>query len=150
MPRTPDEFPGERIDESVLFISGTFVPAQNGEMAYVSGSGFKFYEEGVVKSLGGLSIFEHENLNSLAHDPALNSFDDILYDNVGLLTMSIWTDSTRTQLLQHYNVVRLPNRLVQSVTSSAYFSGSLNARLIETVTYDSRKRITSITRSRVL
>lgn len=51
MPRTPDYFPGEREEETLLILSGSELPAKNGEITYVSGTGFKFYEEGVVKTL---------------------------------------------------------------------------------------------------
>jgi len=38
MSRTPDRFPGIREEESLLLLSGTLIPSQEGESAYVSGS----------------------------------------------------------------------------------------------------------------
>jgi hypothetical protein len=49
--RTPDEFPGQRIEDSILFVSGSQYPISDGEVTYVSGVGFRFKEEGVVKGL---------------------------------------------------------------------------------------------------
>lgn len=50
MPRTPDAFPGNRIEEAINFLSGSDLPFNSGEMLYasgtVSGSGFFFNEEG--------------------------------------------------------------------------------------------------------
>jgi hypothetical protein len=150
MARTPDEFPGERIDDLVLIDSGTYVPSINGEFAYVSGSGFRFMDEGVLKGLSGLSQNEHEYLNTLTHDPAWNSFDDVLYGTYGMVTMSVWADQTRTNLMQHYEVEYNNSRLMSVLTSSVYISGSLVAQMTETPTYDSRKRIINIVRNRLL
>ena len=62
MSRTPDDFPGQRIDESILFDptqrdDPTALPTMSGEMLYVSQSlsssgGFYFDEEGIVRRLG--------------------------------------------------------------------------------------------------
>ena len=51
MARTPDEFPGTGIQDVILLESGTYIPLINGEIAYVSGSGFRFMDEGVLKPL---------------------------------------------------------------------------------------------------
>ena len=52
MGQTPDRFPGEREDEGVLLEPSAVVPTVNGELRYVTGVGFRFYEEGVLKGLG--------------------------------------------------------------------------------------------------
>lgn len=46
MPRTPDHFPGERLEEAIQFISSSTTPNNVAEMMYVSGSGFMFNDEG--------------------------------------------------------------------------------------------------------
>lgn len=51
MPQTPDRFPGRREEEEVLFVPGSTVPSENGSIAYVTGQGFRFYENGILKSL---------------------------------------------------------------------------------------------------
>ena len=51
MARTPDEFPGERIEDSILLVPTGSMPEQSGEFLYLSGSGFRFYEEGEPKRL---------------------------------------------------------------------------------------------------
>lgn len=49
MPRTPDSFPGDRLEDVIQFYSGSNLPETPGEMLYasgsVSGSGFFFKEE---------------------------------------------------------------------------------------------------------
>ncbi len=51
MGRTPDRFPGEREDEGLLLVPDTVHPMANGEIRYVTGQGFKFFQEGVEKPL---------------------------------------------------------------------------------------------------
>lgn len=51
MPRTPDRFPGEREDEGLLLDESVSGPSTNGEVRYVTGSGWQFQDEGVVKGL---------------------------------------------------------------------------------------------------
>ena len=59
MARTPDEFPGERIDEGLLLLPTIVLPEQVGEILYasgtISGSGFFFCEEN--KIIGPLKKF---------------------------------------------------------------------------------------------
>lgn len=55
MPKTPDYFPGTRYEDSIVFLSGTTLPSNSGEIIYVSsspsGSGFFVDELGVIKHL---------------------------------------------------------------------------------------------------
>jgi hypothetical protein len=69
MPRTPDRFPGEREEEGLLLIPDAVSPVQNGEIVYVTGVGFRFFEEGVEKGLTGTGITEaqHRALRQLVH-----------------------------------------------------------------------------------
>ena len=69
MVRTADRFPGEREDEGLLLDPGAVVPTVNGELRYVTGVGFRFYEEGVEKGLTGTGISEtqHKTLRQLIH-----------------------------------------------------------------------------------
>lgn len=54
-----------------LSVVGTATsPSSNGQIRYVSGSGFKFYEEGAVKTLGsgsGITADQHKALLQLIH-----------------------------------------------------------------------------------
>lgn len=153
--RTPDDFPGERIEEAIkLLPMSASLPTVNGEIFYVSGSvsgsGFFFHEEGVVKRLG-IDEPTHEFLNSLAHDSVSASYDVATYNTVGLTSMTVWTDSGQTTKLQDYVITYNAQRLITALTSSTYYSnGSIKSQLLEVPSYDSRKRITAITRTRVV
>jgi hypothetical protein len=67
--QTPDRFPGEREDEGVLLEPSAAVPTVNGELRYVTGVGFRFFEEGAEKGLvgSGISAAEHRALRQLVH-----------------------------------------------------------------------------------
>lgn len=69
MPRTPDRFPGTRDEEAVQLDPSAAVPTINGEFRYVTGVGFRFYEEGVEKGLTGTGLSEavHRTLRHLIH-----------------------------------------------------------------------------------
>jgi len=150
MPRTPDYFPGEREEEAILLLSGSDYPAKNGESTYVSGSGFRFFEEGIVKQLG-IDEPTHEALNTLAHDIAFTSYDEVSYNNYGMTHLDVWTNSGKTNLLQDFVITYGVSRLITVLTSSAYdVTGSLKSQIIEVPIYDDKRRIINIVRTKVL
>jgi hypothetical protein len=69
MPRTPDRFPGELQEEGILMDVDSVHPTANGEIRYVSGVGFRFFEEGAETGLSGsgLSPATHQVLHQLIH-----------------------------------------------------------------------------------
>lgn len=120
MPRTPDDFPGQRIEDSILFLSGSDYPIENGEVRYVSGSGFKFMEEGVVKTLSsssGISDVSHQTLNQLIHlaeqGGPWQGYGNPIQDAGPwpFPTASVWwTDSTRTKKIVQKVITRNENQ----------------------------------------
>jgi len=70
MSATPDRAPGQREEEDgLLLVPGAVTPSNNGEIFYVTGTGFQFREEGVTKTLTGTGISEaqHKALRNLIH-----------------------------------------------------------------------------------
>jgi hypothetical protein len=59
MGQTPDRFPGEREEEGIKFDEGSVHPTLTGEVRYVAGVGFRFFEEGFEKGLGGAEAALH-------------------------------------------------------------------------------------------
>lgn len=57
--------------EQVTVLNTASPPAANGQIRYVTGTGFEFYEEGLIKTLsgtgGGISAGEHKTLLQLIH-----------------------------------------------------------------------------------
>jgi hypothetical protein len=70
VPLTPDRRPGVlEEDEAIQLGQQAVAPTVNGEFRYVTGVGFRFYEEGVEKGLTGTGISEaqHKTLLQLIH-----------------------------------------------------------------------------------
>lgn len=70
MSQTPDRHPGVHDeDEGEILEPQSVHPTQNGEYRYVTGLGFRFFEEGVETGLSGSGITsgQHEVLLQLIH-----------------------------------------------------------------------------------
>lgn len=70
MPATPDRHPGIfEEDEGIVLEPQATSPATNGEIRYVTGVGFRFYEEGAAVGLSGSGISQstHRTLLQLIH-----------------------------------------------------------------------------------
>ena len=147
MPITPDRFPGEREDESLLIDPSVGQPTTPGEVCYTSGS-FLFNENGTVRGLGGFDATLHDGLNTFVHDPVVN-VTDVSYCSFGISSMDVWSDATRTTKLQHYDVA-YSGAYIDIMTSSLYTTGSLVEQIVDVPTYDNKHRITSINRKRVV
>jgi len=101
MGRTPDRFPGTREEEALQFDVDSVHPTQNGEVRYVTGEGFKFYEEGAEVGLSGsgLSTSQHNALRALIHfiddGPAEGFASGAYKETIGTVfpTSEIWWES---------------------------------------------------------
>ena len=152
MPRTPDQFPGERIEESILFESGSQFPQAAGEVLYatgtISGSGFFFNEEGNVS--GPASSFlksgSHASLRQLIHladgDGPYEGFASGAVLDTGpagaFPTASIWyTDATKTKKIVSQIVTYNGNHTIATEQWQAYdVDGStVLATVTDTITY---------------
>lgn len=81
MGQTPDRFPGVAVEEGVDFEPGAAVPGQNGAVRYVAGQGFRFFEEGELKGLGGA--------------PSPPKYKEFGYTGERLTEIHAWMDSTK-------------------------------------------------------
>lgn len=146
MARTPNYFPGQLEEENILMLSGSDYPAGDGEITYVSGSGFRFYEEGQIKNLG-IQKEEHKTLRQLIHlaetGGPWGGFTNPVRD-IGPFpfhTATIWwTDSTRTKKIVQKLITRNCNQspatiqwqafdfdgttVIESMTDHIYYKGA--------------------------
>lgn len=143
MPRTPDEFPGERIEDSIQFISGSQYPIADGQVTYVSGVGFQFMDEGVLKSLAApasssLTEAQHRNIRQLIHyiddGPAAGAltgaFRETLPFGSPFPTLEIWwTSPDKVEKILQLEVTR--SAILPVTESWKLFDG---ATVVETVT----------------
>lgn len=149
MPRTPDFFPGDREEEGILILSGSESPSKNGEIRYIQGQGFQFYEEGVIRTLSassGITAIEHQRLRQLVHlaeeGGPFEGFPNVVRD-IGpagspFPTGSVWwTDSTRQQKIVEKIIVRNSNRTPTTIQWKVYVSGSnvVASSFTDTITY---------------
>lgn len=114
MPKTPDRFPGSREEEALLMEASATTPTVNGEMRYVTGVGFRFYEEGAEVGLSGsgLSTSQHNALRQLIHflddGPgdgfASGTYKEITYTGL-LVTNETWyTDNTKVDKIVQLDI----------------------------------------------
>lgn len=142
MPRTPDSFPGERIEESIQFVSGSDYPLQNGQVTYVSGVGFQFMDEGALKGLATLSSSltpaQHRNLRHLIHfidqgpgaGALTGAFKETLPFASPFPTLEIWwTSPAKVEKILQLEVTR--SAILPVTESWKLFDG---ATVVETVT----------------
>lgn len=82
-----------------FYPDGTEHPSVNGQVRYVDGEGFKFFEEGQELSLAGEGVTEaqHRALRQLIHfldqGPEGNSFKEVLPVASPFPTQVVWWDS---------------------------------------------------------
>lgn len=148
MPRTPDYFPGEREEESILFLSGTDLPTRDGQIVYLSGSGFIFREEGVSKTLSssiGITSSDHKDLNQLVHlaegGGPFGSFTASIRDvgPKGFPTATIWwTDTTRTKKIVQKLITYNSNKTASTIQWQSFNADgvSVNESYTDSILYD--------------
>ena len=158
MARTPDDFPGERVDESLWIIPSSSLPAVDGEIFYLSGSGFQFHEEGVIKMLGaafsgsGITEAQHEALNTLNHDLTHNTYDEVIRTSCHKVTqVTSWDSPSKIRKVRDivYNRASFSSSVMQVVSTQYDNSGVEMYHVSETITRNTLGRVKSIVRNRV-
>jgi hypothetical protein len=167
MPQTPDRFPGEREDEGVLLEPGASVPIVDGEIRYVTGVGFRFYEEGLERGLdltsGGITEAEHRTIRQLIHfideGPAegfaTGAYRETLPSADPLPTSIIWwTSSAKTAKIVEETITYTGSYLVDTDSWKMYAldGTTVIATVDDTVSYSgvfetSRTRAITVTPS---
>lgn len=164
MPRTPDRFPGEREDEGILLEVGAVVPAVNGEIRYVTGVGFRFYEEGLERGLdlaGGpsLTTLTHRAIRQLIHfiedGPAEGFATGAYCENLPAgdpfpTSITWWTSSAKTSMIVEELITYNANNTVDTDTWHIYDTDgtTLLGTVVDTISYSgvfetSRTRVIS-------
>jgi len=149
MPRTPDRQDGVRYEEGILFDVDSISPGENGELRYVSGQGFRFFEEGVEVGLSGqgMSEAQHRALDTLIHDIAEDSYEEITYSGKDVTNITVWTDAGKTLRIREEQISYSQGRVSQVVTIQYDSGGLIEEQITETLTYTAGK-VTSIARVR--
>lgn len=146
MPRTPDKFPGKRVEEAIQFEADVVHPSTNGELRYVSGLGLRVFDEGAERGVGGISESDHSALATLTHDVVGSGVDIISYVGGRISNVTSWTDASKTQKVREVQLTYNTNRKVSQIVTIQYdAAGVEKERLTETLTYTDNK-ITGIAR----
>jgi len=148
MSRTPDSFPGERQEESILFESGSLFPLLPGEMLYatgtISGSGFVFNEEGAV--FGPASSFltsgSHPRLRQLIHLAENGPYEGFVGGSTLDIgpqpypTASIWKEANGAKLVEKL-WTRSANKSPTIITWKVYAANGVTVltTVTDTITY---------------
>lgn len=149
MPRTPDRFPGEREDEGILLEPGATAPVTDGEITYVTGIGFRFYEEGAEKGLtgSGITTSQHRALRQLIHladegGPfegfATGAYQETLPAANPFPTSVIWwTSSAKTSKIVEETITYNGNKTVATDQWKAYDTDGITvlATVTDTISY---------------
>lgn len=113
MPQTPDRFHGESLNqEGIVFEPTGSNPTRLAEIVYVSGTGFKFYDEDHVKDLGDVTSASHERLQQFVHwlnAPGRGYTDSPFMEAVGVpfeSRITWWSDSSKTKKLFQTEITR--------------------------------------------
>ena len=123
MPRTPDRFPGEREEEGILLTPVPDSPGVNGEIRYIDGVGFQFFQEGIIRMFDDDASVDatHENIDSLVHELAEDSYLEITRDIAGLVASSVyWTNSNKVRKIRESIVTRGVDGRVTQVEENQY------------------------------
>lgn len=141
MALTPDRKPGPLVeDESVELTPQALSPTADGEIRYVLGLGFRFFEEGVDVGLSGAGITEpqHENLDTLVHNLSETSYEEITRDGSGRTQdYTVWTTSGKTIKVRELNLTRDGSGRVSVIVLKQYDgTGTLVQTLTKTMSRD--------------
>jgi hypothetical protein len=153
LPQTPDEFPGEAIQESLLLEDeGLGLAVTPGQMRY-SGGRFTMFDsvgEFDPRTGGGITEPQHEALDTLAHEIVEDSFDEVTYTGTRITNVTTWTDVTKTTKVREQQISYTLGRVSQIIDIQYDAAGVETYRVTEDITYafPFGNRVASITRTR--
>jgi hypothetical protein len=134
MGATPDRHPGPLDeDEGITLEPQSVHPISNGQFRYVEGLGFRFFEQGVEKGLGGtLGVTENDFL--LDCEPPSIDTDYAITRVAGKVTEETWTRTTTSALWKSINYSRTGN-VVSSEVRRVYAADGTTILAQMTVAY---------------
>lgn len=143
---TPDRRPGP-LDEEGIYMEPSVAPTVNGELRYVSGVGFRFFEEGAAVSL--LTDARHRELYTLVHGVDETSYDEVIYSGNNITQYIVWTSVAKTLKIREDSMTYSGGKVTQVVSKQYDGAGVLVAQYTEDYSYSGNK-ISSVARTRNL
>ena len=146
MPATPDRHPGVSDDEGVN-LEPASAPVANGQVRYVAGVGFRFFEEGVETGLTGtgLSEAQHEALDTITHDISETCYLELTRNTQGRVTVvSYWDSPAKTKKVRETVLTRNgAGRVTQDATTQYDAAGVVKMVLTTVFTRNGAGRVVS-------
>ena len=116
--RTPDRHHGVEEQEGTVYYDDGIAASQEGEIRY-NGGAFSFYDSvGVYDPRsggGGISEAQHEALDTLVHNLAETSYEEITRSGGQVTDVVVWTTSGKTTKVRETNITRSGGQLSQIV-----------------------------------
>jgi hypothetical protein len=146
VPLTPDRRHGPlEEDEGINLSPQAVVPAVNGELRYVAGTGFQFFDEGVLKGLSGSGITapQHEVLDTLVHDLSETCYFEVTRSLGKATALTYWTSPAKTMKVRETLITRSLGRVSQIVENQYDGTGALVQTLTTVFTRGVGNRVVS-------
>lgn len=132
------EVPGDPTSEGQVRKSG------NDIVAFIDGS-----VKSLTASSSGITESEHENLDTIVHDIAETSYDEVTYSGRRLMSTVTWDSASKITKVREVLLTYTGNRVTQVVTKQYDASGTLKNTLTETFSYiGGSRRVSSIARTK--
>lgn len=141
-----DRHPGAREEDELFLKPGADAPSQNGEMTYVSGTGFRFYEEGTEKGLTGTGMSEaqHKSLDTLLHALSEDCYEEVTWSSNKVTNVIYWDSASKITKIREVALTRSAGKVSQIDLIQYNASGVENVRMTGVVARSSG-RVSSIT-----
>ena len=97
----------------------------------------------IVGSSIGLSLLDHEGLDTLVHKSAEDSYTELLYTGKDLTSVNVWTDVGKTLKIRDVSLSYTGKNLTGVVVQQYDGAGAVVATLTKTLAYTG-KDLTSV------
>ncbi len=147
MARTPNREHGDLIIESMQIEPTSPSPQPAGSIRYINDSFLAKDALGTYDPrYGNLPEAEHEQLDSLTHNLAENTYEEVTRVNNRLESVVIWESSARTRRIRDTVITRDANQMIQSYVVHQYDAqGAVRQTLTHTISRDATRRVINVT-----
>lgn len=127
MGRTPDRFPGARIEERISLEDQAANPPEIGDIQRNGSDILAKDGTGVfnLRSGTGLTAGSHRALDQLVHELAENRYTEVVRSAGQVTDVIEWTDSGKTQKIRETNIARSGGQVSQIVIKQYDGAGAL-------------------------
>lgn len=147
---TPDRKSGPSFEEGTYYEDNGTVSTEAGELRYAGGKFSLFDAAGEFDPRAGgsgMSEAQHEALDSLTHELAEDSFEELTYSGNKVTNSTVWTSPAKTLKIRETQITYSSNKVSQAVDIQYNAAGVEVYRLTQVMTY-SGKKVQTVTTTR--